>query len=118
MSNGEQALSNWQQIYMTASAAYPIVSREEHIVPLLKRNFTRAVVIRHDALVMDAGRMSVLADSELADRYWYDEDEPRKRRASGKVVHTDYVTPNDIIAESAAANNRLNEADVSAFNQK
>lgn len=112
------ALSNWQEQYMTASQAYPIVSCEKHIVPLLKNDFTRAVVVRHPALATYSDRVSVLPDDELADLYWHDENHPRKRRASGHIVHTNYLTVNDIIEESAAANIRLNEEDVTTFTHK
>lgn len=114
----DTALSSWQEQYMTASEAYPIAVCEEHIVPLLKRNFTRAVVVRDATLVAYADRVSALHDDELAGLYWYDENHPRKRRVSGQVVHTDYVTKSDIAAESAAAKIRLNESDIAAFTEK
>ncbi|HAJ89577.1 MAG TPA: hypothetical protein DCM27_00965 [Rhodospirillaceae bacterium] len=114
----EQVLSNWRPQYMTATEAYPIASREEHIVPLLKRSFTCAVVVRHDALHMDASRISILQDAELADKYWYDESEERQRRSSGKVVHSNYVSEKDIKDEAISANIRLNDMDASLFTDK
>lgn len=111
----DAALLNWREQYMSDSFAYPIVDREEHIVPLLKMPFTRAVVFRHKDLAKFADHVSVLPDQDLAGKYWHDENQPRKRRASGQVIHLGYVSPDSIAAEAASANIKIREEDVAAF---
>lgn len=111
----DAALLNWREQYMSESFAYPIVDSEEHIVPLLKMPFTRAVVFRHEDLAKFADRVSVLPDQDLAGKYWRDEEHPRKRRASGQVIHLGYMSPDSIAAEAATANIKIKEEDAAAF---
>lgn len=103
MSKEQGALSDWQEDYMTASRAYPIATREEHIVPLLRAPFCRAVTYRNPELAFDPSTVTAVNDQQLAQLYWKDANEARGRRASGRKVHVAHLSAEDIRTESDEA---------------
>jgi hypothetical protein len=118
MSNEKPRLSDWQGQYLTASKAYPIATAEKHIVPLLRREFTRAVVYRNPELALDPTRVMALADGgSIALPYWYNKSNPL-RLFSGKEVHKDYLTDNIIIEESSQAKILISPDAVSLFTSR
>jgi hypothetical protein len=115
MSNEKIRLSDWQEQYLTASKAYPIATTEKHIVPLLRREFTRAVVYRNPELAFDTTRVMALPDGgSIALPYWYNKSNPL-RLFSGKEVHRDYLTDEKIIEESSQAKIFISPEAVSLF---
>lgn len=108
-------LSDWQEQYLTTSKAYPIATAEKYIVPLLRRDFTRAVVYRNPELAFDTTRVLALPDGErIALPYWYNKSNPL-RLYSGKEVHRDYLTDGIIIDESSQAKIFISPEAVSLF---
>jgi|GEM_PF-2930756 len=115
MSKTKSALLDRQNKYLTPSLAYPIATEEEHIVPLLQREFTRAVVYRNPEFKFDDSRVMAMSDGGgIALPYWFNKNNPL-RLFSGKRVHTDYLTDDVIIGESGDAKIFISPEAVSLF---
>ncbi len=101
--------------YLFDNPAYPIVTRAEDILPALRDPFCRAVTLRDPSLKFDASSVIALPDTDLARRYWRDEEEPRGRRASGKIGSETDVSLAEIIAQAKEAKIVMSEDAAAAF---
>jgi hypothetical protein len=89
--------------YLTDSPAYPIVTEESQIVPLLREPFTRAVCLRDPEFQLDRADFTIDPKcSSIALPYWRGKFD-KTRKFSGKIPHREEVTRDNIIAESNEA---------------
>jgi hypothetical protein len=116
----QYSVPGWQPDYLTMTESYPIVRQEEHIVPLLRNPFARAVILRDPKNCLSPSEeVNIVSDKELAARYWADESDPAMGRLMpGRIEHNEDVTTDGIRKESLEAKIYLSSAAVAWFTER